>query len=259
MGACSNKIAPSSLPRANGVVLNASLDRLLRESGAYETRHLGQTALATHLKGTMHLLRIAGFQEAVCLGGLLHSIYGTSRFRTRSLSNAHERPKVVECAGVEAERLAFLFSTVNRPHSFRTLETKLAEECDAKHTFAYMASTPTSNLVALTLRKDLDLTLLEVYRLSSSHLPNDSSSVQPNLSKSDTSTPLARILVDENTALHLVAIEAANLLDQGDRYLLIAEDPNVYVPNHPLPLAINRIRTAAGLQGLALPPIRQQP
>jgi hypothetical protein len=229
-------------------MLSASLDRLLQESGAYETHHLGKRDLASHLRGTMYLLRIAGFEEAVCVGGLLHSLYGTNRFRTKSLSNAHERSKVIECAGVEAERLAFLFSTVNRPHSFRTFERKFAQDCDPKRTYSYLSDSTVATLqvVELTLRSDVDPSLLETYKLQVDALADVAA----------TSGLPATILVDENTAHNLMAIEAANLLDQGARYLLTAGDPDVYGSNHPLPLAIHRIRSAADRQGLTLTPVQ---
>jgi hypothetical protein len=201
----------------------------------------------------MHLLRIAGFEEAVCVGGLLHSIYGTNRFRTKSLSNAHERAKVAECAGVEAERLAFLFSTVNRPHSFRTLEHKLAQDCDSRKTFEYISHSTVPLLpVALALRSDVDLSLLTSYKVQASL----GAVALDTTGQTQLASQAATILVDENTAMSLVAIEAANLLDQGDCYLLTAADPHVYVPNHPLPLAIQRIRSAAALQGITLAPVQ---
>lgn len=77
------------------------------------TRHSGRT-LYDHLKGTYDLLNAWGNPPGVCLGGLFHSIYGTNRFHFQSLQ-PWERPRLRELIGERAERLAWIFCTVNRP------------------------------------------------------------------------------------------------------------------------------------------------
>lgn len=238
MGICAYKIYASSVP-----LLSSSLKCLLLEAGAYETHHLGKRPLAAHLLGTMSLLQIAGFDQIVCIGGLLHSIYGTNRFRSKSLSSVCDRSKVSSCAGAEAERLAFLFSVVNRPHSFRKLH--LQDDSDVCCTFVYPSSLSlSSSLVALSLRNDVDFRVLEAYKL-------------PNRRANIFSASELFILVDEHTMMNLVAIEAANLLDQGAYYLSTVEDPNVYDFDHPLPLAVRQMRSAAEKNQFLLPPIHK--
>jgi len=57
-----------------------------------------------------------GFPSYVCLGGGLHSIYGTSSFKQKTLSY-ESRDIVKELFGEKSENLAYLFSVVNRPRA----------------------------------------------------------------------------------------------------------------------------------------------
>ena len=119
-GGVSSVVTPDDAGDAGSTCLSASDARLLQflhASSAFNTRHSGQVSLASHLLGTYGLLQLAGQAEAVCLAGGLHSIYGTNIF-TRALLNSAgsgQRQRVRSLFGQQAEQLAFLFHSLNRP------------------------------------------------------------------------------------------------------------------------------------------------
>ena len=98
-----------------------TLSGFLRDHGALDCNHYDGT-LHDHLMRTFAALEARGCRPAVCLGGGLHSIYGTSLLDHRMLGPA-DRAGVAQRLGCEAERLSYLFSSLNRP---RTLATPLA-------------------------------------------------------------------------------------------------------------------------------------
>jgi hypothetical protein len=76
-------------------------------------RHSGRT-LFEHLVGTYTLLTEQDAPDYVCLAGAFHSIYGTNIF-THQAMLIGERNKVRHLIGSEAERLAYIFCSCNRP------------------------------------------------------------------------------------------------------------------------------------------------
>jgi hypothetical protein len=74
-------------------------------------RHSGR-GFYEHLRGTYELL--AGAPERVRYAGLCHSIYGTNVFKTAAVPAAN-RHEVIAVIGAEAERLAYIFCSCNRP------------------------------------------------------------------------------------------------------------------------------------------------
>lgn len=99
---------------------------LLRGFHADATEHSGRH-LIDHLTGTWRLLDGWGNRRAVCRAGLFHSIYGTNSFPIRSAA-VSDRPAIRAAIGDEAERLAFLFCTTDRPVSLlRALVHRQAE------------------------------------------------------------------------------------------------------------------------------------
>jgi hypothetical protein len=75
--------------------------------------HIGRT-LGEHLINTYDDLVRMGAEEDVALGGGLHSIYGTNAFKKITVT-PEQRPIIQGLFGERAERLAWLFSRVNRP------------------------------------------------------------------------------------------------------------------------------------------------
>ena len=104
---CSLQALPTTLP--------ARVIALLQASGAQHTPHTGRSLLA-HLHGTYLLLQQWGNSDAVCLAGLFHSIYGTNAFAHQSLL-ASQRAELCAASGAEAEALAWLFCSIDRPHA----------------------------------------------------------------------------------------------------------------------------------------------
>lgn len=94
------------------MVDNALLD-LLRRYHATETPHSGRH-LIDHLVGVHDLLEAWGNKPEICRAGLFHSIYGTNIFTHRS-AGFDQRPVIRAAIGAPAERLAYLFCSVDRP------------------------------------------------------------------------------------------------------------------------------------------------
>jgi hypothetical protein len=82
----------------------------LERKGAKAISHLGRT-LFDHLIGTAGLLWHWGCGEVICRAGLFHSVYGANDFTT-TIVDPMQRSQVGELIGAEAERLAFLYGTI---------------------------------------------------------------------------------------------------------------------------------------------------
>ncbi len=89
------------------------LRKTLSNIGANQIQHSGRTLL-DHLVGTYDLLKKWGCKPQVCLAGGLHSIYGTNAFKKVTVGAQH-RPAVSKRFGEAAEKLAWLFCSLNRP------------------------------------------------------------------------------------------------------------------------------------------------
>jgi len=91
----------------------------LKRVGAFKKQHnrkMGLT-LGEHLTNTYDDLKRMGADEEVALAGGLHSVYGTNSFRERTIP-IDQRAVLQQLFGVRAERLAWLFCTINRPQCF---------------------------------------------------------------------------------------------------------------------------------------------
>ena len=90
--------------------------RFLEHLGADQVKHSGRTLLR-HLVGTWRILSKEAEPESVCLGGLYHSIYGTNFFKTAIMDagQVKNRELIRSIIGDEAEHLAYLFCTIDRP------------------------------------------------------------------------------------------------------------------------------------------------
>lgn len=94
----------------------------LRAMGAGLIPHSGRT-LISHLCGTYELLQQRGEREAVCVGGLFHSVYGTNAL-CEVLIPIYFRSGVQRLIGKEAEELVYRFCTISRPQCFLTEQIK---------------------------------------------------------------------------------------------------------------------------------------
>ena len=77
--------------------------------------HSGRSFLE-HLEGTHDLLAGAGAAPYVCLAGLFHSVYGTNVFRHEAVPMT-DRDQVIALIGAEAEHLAHVFCSCQRPRA----------------------------------------------------------------------------------------------------------------------------------------------
>ena len=98
------------------VQLPPAMLELLHRSGAHIAQHSGRKLL-DHLVGTYKLLMTWGASEDVCIAGLFHSIYGTSLYNHQSIAFS-ERATVQAVIGTQAENLAWLFCSIERPQAF---------------------------------------------------------------------------------------------------------------------------------------------
>lgn len=90
-----------------------SLIGLLRANGAGEMRHGAGRSLLDHLVETSAVVGRWGQPDWVAQAALLHSVYGTDRYRQQLLPLS-SRSRVREAAGLRAERIAYLFCVVPR-------------------------------------------------------------------------------------------------------------------------------------------------
>ncbi len=94
------------------------LSAFLRDVGARDRAH-HRGSLHDHLVRTFSLLEAKGLDRTVCLGGGLHSVYGTNAFGPGVLTS-DARTEIIGAFGERAEELARLFSVINRPKSLES-------------------------------------------------------------------------------------------------------------------------------------------
>jgi hypothetical protein len=130
---------------------------LLTSLGADQVQHHAQRNLLTHLLATYDLLIAWGRPEAVALAGLYHSIYGTSAFDHACVA-PHERGRIEAVIGAAAERIAFLFSAMERDAFLDTVGSGiLVNRFDG--TSISVSSAETSALCDILLANELDLAI----------------------------------------------------------------------------------------------------
>jgi Rps23 Pro-64 3,4-dihydroxylase Tpa1-like proline 4-hydroxylase len=101
------------------------LSVFLRREGATNCVHKSGS-LHDHLVRTFSSLEMRGFDDEVCFGGGLHSIYGTNIFPNGVMTH-QDRSAIIGEFGEGAEYLAYLFSVLDRP---MTLESPVDLELD---------------------------------------------------------------------------------------------------------------------------------
>jgi hypothetical protein len=145
-----------------------SLSVFLAEQGALECPHIAGT-LHDHLVRTYAALQVRGVQQAACLGGGLHSIYGTSLLAHVMIAPA-ERRLVRETFGEAAESFAHLFAALDRP---RTLAEPVS--LDDRVAVVELRDGSTTELPRQTFE---DLRLIECANLADQHTLADHPGLQ---------------------------------------------------------------------------------
>ena len=97
---------------------------LLKEFKTEDHYHSNR-CLFDHLLGTYHLLKQWDNPETTCVAGLFHSIYGIKTRHSKPHRFA-QRKLVQSVIGISAERLVYLFCTLERGHYLSK-----ADECKA--------------------------------------------------------------------------------------------------------------------------------
>src|SRR5260370_31802079 len=92
---------------------------LLAERGADEVPH-GRSSLLRHLTSTQAILERWAQPAHVRFAGLLHSVYATDAF-AHALVGPSDREAIRELIGAEAERLVFLFCSIDRRDLFASI------------------------------------------------------------------------------------------------------------------------------------------
>lgn len=98
------------------------LQTFLETTTAVSTKH-NKTTLMAHLLRVYDLLKLWDYSTDVCVAGGLHSIFGTNRFTSQTMTPG-DRSSVVDIAGEYATELVELFSVIDRP---QTLELSLKQ------------------------------------------------------------------------------------------------------------------------------------
>jgi SM-20-related protein len=96
----------------------------LTDIGADKKPHR-QGSLKDHLMRCFHLLKSAGAGDILAIAGGLHSVYGTNVFKNPCLS--YDDTKISELFGSEVDRIARLFSRLDRPRVLETPDGSLSE------------------------------------------------------------------------------------------------------------------------------------
>ena len=95
-----------------------NLSQFLMENDAYKIEH-HEGSLHDHLVRVYQLLADHGCDQQTCLGGGLHSVYGTNAFKRQLLKpDAHTRSMIAGRFGAQAGKLAYYFSILARPGCF---------------------------------------------------------------------------------------------------------------------------------------------
>jgi hypothetical protein len=145
-----------------------SLSVFLAAHGALKCPHIAGT-LHDHLVRTYAALAARGVQRAACLGGGLHSIYGTSLLAHVMIAPA-ERQLVRETFGEAAEGFAQLFAALDRPST-------LAEPVSLNDRIAVVQLRDGST-AELPRRTFEDLRLIECANLADQHTLADHPGLQ---------------------------------------------------------------------------------
>jgi hypothetical protein len=132
-----------------------SVLNFLDRQGADRLPHGSKKTLIEHLQGTLKILSHWGQPKEMLAAGLLHSIYGTDRFRER-LVPLSERNRVRQITGDSAERLIYLYGSLRRESLLQSVScahgtqwTSLRVECHRGSNYADVSRPDAGNLLVL--------------------------------------------------------------------------------------------------------------
>lgn len=125
----------------------------LEARGAGGLEHPGGTLLA-HLQRVHEALRLWRAPADVCAAGLAHAIYGTDGLDD-ALASLAERPVVAGLIGSHAERLVYVYASLDRRASYRTIDSRLVNRFTGRSWEPDRAMT--TALVDITLANELDV------------------------------------------------------------------------------------------------------
>lgn len=106
---------------------------MLRSLGFGELEHDSHVPFLSHLVGTRRLLLEWESRAELCDAGLFHSVYGTEFFDTPTVVS---RRQIRDIIGVDAERLAWLWCTIERTTIAPEPGTAVNRHTEAMITFA---------------------------------------------------------------------------------------------------------------------------
>lgn len=129
----------------------------LKELGADKIAHRANRTLLEHLIATYQLLARWRHQQPVALAGLMHSVYGTDAFETACLAPSQREP-VRAIVGEEAERLAYLFSAMERDRFLGALGSNAIVSRFGEGTIA-VSGADTRILCEILFANELDLAI----------------------------------------------------------------------------------------------------
>lgn len=95
-----------------GKVPESECLELLTSLGAANIEHLNGSLLE-HLQATYRTLRVWQCDDATCLAGLFHAVYGTQQFE-RPMQTPSQRADVAEKIGEEVEYLVYCYCACDR-------------------------------------------------------------------------------------------------------------------------------------------------
>ena len=129
----------------------------LKELGADTIAHRAGRTLLEHLLATYRLLARWHHEQPVAVAGLMHSVYGTAAFETACLAPSQREP-VRAIVGEQAERLAYLFSAMERDQFLDTLGSNLIVSRFGDDTIV-VSDADTRNLCEILFANELDLAI----------------------------------------------------------------------------------------------------
>ncbi|MBQ4845068.1 DUF6817 domain-containing protein [Pseudoalteromonas sp. MMG005] len=129
----------------------------LQSFGSEEFAHINGS-LTQHLVGTYKILERWGREEALCLAGLFHAVYGSDPTRAELLGT-DQRVEIAEMIGQRAEALVYLFCSCDKPYVLPQIGSESRVNFRDRFSGAVMQFPPEllNDFCELTIANDLDV------------------------------------------------------------------------------------------------------